>query len=101
MGLELIPEPVQDNLYWSILKPHRTESPAIGKAVMLRTHDCKYVHRLYEKDELYDLRRDPMEVDSRIDDPDYAGTLASLRERLMAFYLETSDVVARDIDRRG
>jgi arylsulfatase A-like enzyme len=33
-GLELIPEPVEDNIYWSILKPIRTESAAMGKALM-------------------------------------------------------------------
>lgn len=100
LGLELIPEPAEDNLYWSILKPFRTESPEIGKAVMLRTHEYKYIHRLYEQDELYNLRADPMETVNRIDDSQLAGVLAGLRERLMKFYLETADVVPFKIDKR-
>lgn len=100
MATELVPDPVEDNIYWSVLKQMRTESPAMGKAVMVRTHDHKYVARLYEDDEFYDLKNDPQEVHNRIHDPAYAETIAALRERLMRFYLDTADVVAPDLDAR-
>jgi hypothetical protein len=67
---------------------------------MCRTRDFKYVRRLYESDELYDLRSDPVELQNRIDDPALAGVLAQLKERLLTFYLETCDVVPHDTDRR-
>ena len=38
-----------------------SEGPEHTKAVMCRTHDLKYVRRLYEQDELYDLQEDPNE----------------------------------------
>ena len=47
---------------------------------MCRTADYKYVRRLYEQDELYDLRADPGELHNRIDDPALAGVLASARK---------------------
>ena len=52
---------------------------------MCRTRDYKYVRRLYEQDELYDLRADPGELHNRIDDPALADVLAQLKERLLTF----------------
>ena len=56
--------------------------------------------RLYEADELYDLRDDPAELNNRIDDPSLSDVLAQLKERLLTFYLGTGDVVPHDTDRR-
>ena len=67
---------------------------------MCRTRDFKYVRRLYESDELYDLRADPGELHNRIDDLDLAPVLARLKERLLTFYLGTCDVVPHETDRR-
>jgi hypothetical protein len=41
-----------------------------------------------------------MELVNRIHDPALADILAQLKERLLSFYLETSDVVPFDTDRR-
>jgi len=70
------------------------------KATMCRTHDYKYVRRLYETDELYDLQKDPMELTNRIDDPDYADILAEMRDRLLTWYQATCDVVPHKTDKR-
>ena len=82
-------------LYWQ-----RREGPEHTKAVMVRTREYKYVRRLYETDELYDLRQDPQELYNRIDDPALANELAALKERLLTFYLETGDAVPFATDRR-
>jgi len=89
-----------DSLYWPRLTLQQHEGPEHTKAIMCRTQDYKYVRRLYESDELYDLRNDPQELHNRIDDPAMAGALAQLKERLLTHYLETSDVVPPDPDRR-
>jgi len=88
------------NLYWPRLSLQRLEGPEHTKAVMCRTSGYKYVRRLYERDELYDLRCDPAERVNLIDDASLADVLTNLKERLLTFYLETSDVVPFDIDRR-
>jgi arylsulfatase A-like enzyme len=67
---------------------------------MCCTKEFKYVRRLYESDELYDLRNDPAELHNRIADPSLASTLAKMRDRLLTFFLETGDVVPFDADRR-
>ena len=82
-------------LYWQ-----RRTGPEHTKAVMVRTRDFKYVRRLYETSELYDLRSDPQELRNRINDPSLAEELRELKERLITFFLETGDVVPFDIDRR-
>ena len=87
-------------LYWPRVSLQAEEGPEHTKAVMCRTKEFKYVKRLYEQDELYDLRNDPDEVDNRINDPELAPILIELKERLLTFYMETSDVVKHELDRR-
>jgi arylsulfatase A-like enzyme len=67
---------------------------------MCRSGRFKYVRRLYEKDEFYDLQADPGETVNRIDDPVLASEVARHKERLLTFFLETGDVVPHDQDRR-
>jgi arylsulfatase A-like enzyme len=100
MELESTSTQNPSGLYWPRMEMQRSEGPEHSKAVMCRSHDFKYVRRLYESDELYDLRDDPSELDNRIDDPALAGVLAELKDRLLSFYLETGDVVPHDTDRR-
>ena len=87
--------------YWPRLVLQAGEGPEHSRATMLRTKEYKYVRRLYESDELYDLRTDPQELHNRIDDPALADVLRRLRERMLKFYFETSDVVPFTTDRRG
>ena len=85
--------------YWPRLSLQK-RIPEHTKAVMCRTKTHKYVRRLYETDELYDLIADPQELDNRVDDPALAGVLAELKERLLTFYLQTCDVVPHQTDQR-
>jgi arylsulfatase A-like enzyme len=80
----------EGGLYWPKAGTERDDPVAATKAVMCRTKDFKYVRRLYESDELYDLRNDPA----------LAPVAAQLRDRLLTFFLETGDVVPYDRDRR-
>lgn len=101
-AMELESEDNQEpsGLYWPRLSLQRGEGPEHTKAAMVRTREHKYVRRLYEPDELYDLRADPGELHNRIDDPALAGPLGELKERLLTWYQETCDVVPPDADRR-
>ncbi len=87
-------------LYWPRVQLQGSEGGEHSKATMCRTRDYKYVRRLYETDELYDLRRDPGELENRIDDPAYRGILAELRERMLTWYQTTCDVVPYKTDVR-
>lgn len=89
-----------ENIYWPKIDVQVTDDVAHGKAVMCRTKKYKYVRRLYESDELYDLHADPHEIDNRINDPALNGVLAELKDRLLCFYLETVDAVPHQTDPR-
>lgn len=71
-----------------------------NRAVMVRSLDAKYIRRTGERDEFYDLAADPMELDNRIDDPACAARIGELKERLLDWYLETSDTLPRQTDGR-
>jgi arylsulfatase A-like enzyme len=89
-----------ESLYWPRLEPQRREGPEHTKAVMCRTKRYKYVRRLYESDELYDLQADPGERHNRIDDSTLSDVHHELKDRLLTFLLETGDVVPHDPDAR-
>jgi hypothetical protein len=101
MELESISTLTPSGLYWPRVGLQITDDgPYHGKAVMCRTKDFKYVQRLYEKDELYDLNKDPGEINNVIDDLKYTEILRSMKERMLTWYLETCDVVPTEIDWR-
>ncbi|MCY3916443.1 MAG: sulfatase-like hydrolase/transferase [Chloroflexi bacterium] len=87
-------------LYWPRVQLQGSEAGEHSKATMCRTRDYKYVRRLYESDELYDLRRHPGELENRVDDPAYAAILSELRERMLTWYQTTCDVVPYKTDLR-
>lgn len=89
-----------EGLYWPRVNLQKNEGPEHTKAVMIRTKEYKYVKRLYEKDEFYDLIHDPKELYNRIDDPHMQKFIYPLKERLLRFYLETGDVVPHLTDKR-
>ncbi|MGM9602837.1 MAG: sulfatase-like hydrolase/transferase [Faecousia sp.] len=68
------------------------------KAAMIRTKQYKYIRRLQEKDEFYDLEKG--EQINRIDDPVYVSIAAALKENLMDWYMETCDIVPQIPDSR-
>jgi arylsulfatase A-like enzyme len=76
------------------------DAPYHTKATMCRTKTHKYIRRLYEDDELYDLTNDPLEEDNLIDDPAYRDVLQKLKNRMLRWYMETCDVVPRKTDSR-
>jgi arylsulfatase A-like enzyme len=90
-----------DDLYSPRIRLQITDTgPYHTKATMCRTSTHKYVKRLYEPDELYDLVADPLEEVNIAARPEAAAILASLKERMLTWYQETCDVVPRQTDRR-
>jgi arylsulfatase A-like enzyme len=100
MELESSSSQTPEGLYWPRVNLQTSEGPEHTKAAMCRTREYKYVRRLYEQDELYDLRADPGEMRNRIGDPSLAPVLAQLKDRLLTHYLETADAVPFDTDQR-
>ncbi len=79
--------------YWPRLSTQCMEGPEHTKAVMIRVGNLKYVYRLYELDELYDLEKDPMELHNLIKEEAYKDTVNQMKLRLLDFMVETGDIV--------
>lgn len=88
------------SLYWPRLETQQSEGPEHTKACMIRMNNIKYTMRLYEKDELYDLDNDPLELNNVIDNPDYKDIALKMRDRLLYHYMETTDFVPNRRDKR-
>jgi arylsulfatase A-like enzyme len=66
------------------------------RSVMTRNH--KYVFNGFDRDELYDLRHDPDEMNNLIDDPAYQPIIKALCREMWAFaYQEEDSIINRYI----
>jgi arylsulfatase A-like enzyme len=72
----------------------------VGRAIALRTPDWTYIHRLYEPDELYDRRADPHELGNLAGSAAVAETERDLRDLVLRWCVETSDVIPWQPDPR-
>lgn len=86
--------------YFPRLDTQSSEGPEHTKATMIRMGNIKYTMRLYEKDELYDLDKDPMELENRIDDPAYQTIVYQMKEKLLEYFMSTADYVPMTKDPR-
>lgn len=86
--------------YWPRLSTQSSEGPEHTKAVMCRIENYKYIMRLYEQDELYDLSSDPMEIDNLAVREEYKEFLQEMKNRITQFYMETTDFVPNKRDKR-
>jgi len=83
----------KENIYWSRPALQFTEPRVHGKAVMIRSKKWKYVRRLYDTDELYDMENDPDEVHNLINDPSKKDVINDLVATMCTWFIETGDVV--------
>ena len=89
-----------ESLYYPKVHTQHSEGPEHTKAVMCRTGDYKYVYRLYEKDEFYDLSSNKGETENLVDHPEYQHKISWHKDRLLRFMIETCDTVPRLENRR-
>jgi hypothetical protein len=73
--------------------PRGTSELCFPNIRAIRTRDCKYVTYFdpNQKDELYDLNKDPIEADNLINDPAYQVTLQRLRFQLDSLRIAADD----------
>ncbi len=83
----------RENIYWSRPAVQFTQPEVHGKAVMIRSKEWKYVRRVYDTDELYDLKNDPGEVNNLIDDPALSGVRDEMVAAMATWFVETGDQV--------
>ena len=67
---------------------------------MCRTANHKYVRRFYEQTNSTTWSQTLGRRANLIDDAAYGDVLSSLKERMLQWFMETSDVVPHEPDRR-
>ncbi|OQA28824.1 MAG: hypothetical protein BWY57_03446 [Betaproteobacteria bacterium ADurb.Bin341] len=77
--------------YFEKLKLQQDDPTTVARAAMVRTREWKLVIRSAGREELYDLKNDPQERLNRADDPALNEIRNDLRQRLLYWYLRTSD----------
>ncbi len=82
-----------DSIYWPRLSTQCMDGPEHTKAVMAREARFKYVYRLYEGDQLFDLQEDPQELVNLAELPEHRETALRLQQRILRFLVETGDYV--------
>jgi choline-sulfatase len=89
------------HIYWPKGLQQQEHPESASRAVMVRTMDFKLVRRTTGLNELYDLRSDPQELRNVYADSEYRAMRDGLGERLVNWYMRTSDVVPTDENPRG
>lgn len=90
----------KESIYWPRLSTQYSEGAEHTKALMCKTEKYKYILRLYETDELYDLEKDPLELDNVINNKDYKEVVSEMKNKALHFYMETTDFVPNKRDPR-
>lgn len=86
--------------YWPRLCTQQSEGPEHTKAVMVRMGNYKYIKRLYESDEFYNLSSDPAELCNEIDNSKYGDIINQCRLEIMEHLIKTGDYIPRRKDIR-
>nr|WP_090893133.1 sulfatase-like hydrolase/transferase [Evansella caseinilytica] len=87
------------NEYWA-RTTEQEKMPQHTKAMMIRDEKYKFVYRLYEEDEFYDMRADPLEKNNQIQNPEFQQLIVKYKERMLRHFFETGDVVPFKQDKR-
>jgi len=87
-----------ENLYYPRLALQGRENGTHGKAVMLRDRRYKYVRRLEEPDEFYDLTQG--ERVNLIGEPAYQDEVGRMEAQMLDWLIATCDVVPHEQDSR-
>jgi arylsulfatase A-like enzyme len=86
--LEALPRPYGRKTLIQTLRWREAE----GRRKMVRTHAWKYVHdAMGDTDELYDLERDPWELENVVSDPVNGDVVSEMQRRLLDWSITTED----------
>jgi len=81
------------NIYYPKGRQQQERPEGSVRAVMIRNRAHKLIYRPGDVSELYDLQSDPRELNNRHGDPALAAVESDLKQRLLDWYVHTSDVV--------
>jgi choline-sulfatase len=90
-----------EHQYYPKALQQQKDPQSVSRATMIRTLDYKLIHRPNGLDELYDLNKDPDELNNVYDDVDYRDIRLDMIETMLDKMIQTSDTSTRIADCRG
>lgn len=103
-GFSLSEQPYLDSVdggpYRHKLDLQREDTALAGRAISIRTEQWTYIERLYEHPELYDRVTDPDATTNVAERPENAHVCRTLKDRILAWTMVTSDVTPSRLDPR-
>ena len=80
-------------IYFHKTNTQRVQPETVCRTTMCRTEKWKLTLRTHPNavEELYDLEKDPAEIHNLYSDPTYSKIVLELKEKILRWYLETSD----------
>ncbi len=98
-------EPIEmfptDHIYYPKIELEVKRPETITRTTMIRTQTHKLSLRPDGRSELYDLKKDPLELTNVYDEAQCAKTRQQLEKRMLEWYVRTSDVVPVGRDDRS
>jgi len=91
--------PKKTSDYWAKMNAE-ADDEAHAKGTMITDGTYKYVLRMGDSDEFYDLEKDPKEMINRIDEEEYKNIILDLKLKMLEWYQETCDAVPKAYDSR-
>ena len=91
----------EQHIYWPKGLQQQEHPESVCRSAMVRTQMFKLVQRTNGVCELYDLERDPLELDNVYRDPRYTDVQRQLEADLLNWYMRTADVTPMDENPRG
>jgi len=90
-----------NNIYYPKAQQQQEYPESVCRTTMIRNLDFKLIKRTEDVNELYDINKDPMEINNLYYDNEYKEIKLDLEYRMLNWYIKTSDTVPFDEDSRG
>ncbi|MFW6308807.1 MAG: sulfatase-like hydrolase/transferase [bacterium] len=81
----------EEHIYYPKVKLQQDEPETVCRSTMIRTTSHKLIYRTKQINELYDLEKDPEELNNVYQNPEYEDIKNKLEKRMLEWYIETSD----------
>merc|ERR1712048_1469327 len=101
MGSDHVPDDPRGLYYPRAMEEMSEDGNGSPRWIMMRNLTHKFVYRSAGDSELYDFTTDPLELSNVHDEPAYRGVRDELKEKLLQWLVETSDVTPVHTDPRG
>lgn len=85
------PDQPMSGIYYDKIRISYDDPTTVARAAMIRTNEWKFVSRSAGKEELYNLLLDPQEQTNLIDDNNFQQVQEEMKEKLLKWYINTSD----------